>query len=287
VCLCRLVWETCGTVWLTNIPVGVRVGCGRRWRFSAGGACRGLPIAPLAIGYEFNEGVLMNRKVMGLMVCLVAAFAVSAVASAVASAVTMTLPVFSGTATSYTGTSGRGLLSIEGGASISCSADTASGTFGSTRSEGPGSITFTGCQESTAEGAPKCKSLAGTLGTITSTGTWNLVLKLDGSTDLHYLQFLLPIAGLHIECPGGTVTLFLILGAALGAITQKTGSTTSFSVKVSSTTNVQEFSEYENDSGTLVKVSLKVGEEGGKEKAGFENDEEGLIDFPSATSIEK
>jgi hypothetical protein len=141
----------------------------------------------------------MNRRVMGFLMCLVAAFAVSAMASAVASATNMTLPVFSGSVASYTGSSGPGKLSVEGGAAISCTKDSGSGTFGSTRSEGPGSITFTGCTESSAEGAPPCKSLAGTAGTITSTGTWNLVLKLDGSTDLHYLQFLLPVAGLHME----------------------------------------------------------------------------------------
>jgi hypothetical protein len=218
----------------------------------------------------------MNHKATGLLASLIAAFTVAASVPAVASAVSMTLPVFSGTATRFIGNSGATKLTVEGGASISCTKGSSEGTFGANRSEGPGSVTFTECREGGIESLP-CKSLAGTAGSVTSTGTWQLVLKLDGTSDLHYLTFSRGGAGLHIECPGGAVLLFLIIGKVLAGIAQKTAST--FTLSIKSSESRQEFSEYENNSGTLVKVSLKVSLEGGKAKAAFGNAEESLLEF--------
>jgi hypothetical protein len=225
----------------------------------------------------------MNRKVTGLLLCLVAAFAMSAVVAALASATEMKLPTFSGTDTTFTGSSGKGNLEVEGGAVIACLADSATGAV-VTRSSGTGSITFTTCTESSASGAPPCRSLGGTLGTISSTGTWNLVLRTISGTDHHYFDFVLPTQGLHIECPLAPVELFIITGSALGALTAAPPS--DFTIKVNSISGKQEISEYENNSGTLVKDSLSVTEEGGtKAKSAAESDE-GLLEFPLATSIE-
>jgi hypothetical protein len=227
----------------------------------------------------------MNRKVTGFLLCLVAVFAVSAVVAALASATTMELPKFTGTATTFKGSSGAGSLEVEGGAKIACTADSATGTVAASRNEGTGSITFTGCNESSASGAPSCRSLGGTLGTISSTGTWNLVLRTISGTDHHYFDFVLPSQGLHIECPLAAVELFIITGSALGSLTQ--AGADDFTIKVLSVSGKQEISEYENNSGTLVKDSLSVTEEGGtKAKNGAESDE-GLLEFASATTIEK
>jgi hypothetical protein len=191
----------------------------------------------------------MNRKVVGLLACLAAALAVSAVVAALASATTMELPKFTGTQTTFTGTSGAGSLEVEGGAKIACTADSATGTVATSRNEGTGSITFTGCKESSSKEGNPCRSLGGTLGTITSTGTWNLVLRTISSTDHHYFLFNLPSQGLHIECPLAAVELFLVTGSALGSIAQK--GTASFELKVLAVSGKQELSEYENNSGTL------------------------------------
>jgi hypothetical protein len=227
----------------------------------------------------------MNRKVTGLLLCLVAVFAVSAVVAALASATTMELPKWTGTDTTFTGSSGKGSLEIEGAAAIACTADSATGAVAASRNEGTGTITFTGCKESSAPNGNECRSLGGTLGTISSTGTWNLVLRTISGTDHHYFDFVLPSQGLHIECPLAPVELFLITGSALGSLVQ--AGANNFTIKVSSVSGKQEISEYENNSGTLVKDSLSVTEEGGsKAKSAAENDE-GLLEFPLATSIEK
>jgi hypothetical protein len=227
----------------------------------------------------------MSRQVTGFLLCLVGAFAVSAVVVALASATTMELPKFTGTDTTFTGSSGAAALEIEGGAKLACSADSATGTVAASRNEGTGSITFTGCTESSASGAPRCRSLGGTLGTTSSTGTWNLVLRTISGTDHHYFDFVLPMQGLHMECPLATVELFLITGSMLGSLTA--AGTSDFTIKVLSVSGKQEISEYENNSGTLVKDSLSVTQEGGtKAKNAAENDE-ALLEFPLATSIEK
>jgi hypothetical protein len=226
----------------------------------------------------------MSRKVTGFLLCLVAAFAVSAVVAALASATTMELPKFTGTQTTFTGTSGAGALEIEGGAKLACTADSATGTVAASRNEGTGSITFTGCKESSSVNGNSCRSLGGTLGTISSTGTWNLVLRTISGTDHHYFLFNLPSQGLHFECPLGSVELFIVTGSVLGSIAQK--GTTSFELKVLAASGKQELSEYENNSGTLVKATLSTSQEGGKGKASAENDEGELV-FGAATSIEK
>jgi hypothetical protein len=228
----------------------------------------------------------MTRKVTVLATCLVAAFAISAVIAAVSSA-SMTLPVFSGTAAEATGSSAAGTLSVEGSAAIKCSSSGSDKlTFESgSRHLGPGSITFSGCKE----GGEPCFSLGGSGETITTTGTWHLVLRTVSSVDSHLFLFL--VSEIHIECPKGAIKLFLISGDVAGLVSQKTGSTTAFGLTVKTVSGegkVQEYSEFENEAGTGVKTELGVKEEGGaKAKKGFEESAENVLTFTGTTSIEK
>jgi hypothetical protein len=226
----------------------------------------------------------MTRRVTVLVSCLVAAFAVSAVVAAISSA-TMVLPVFSGTATSGTGSSTTAKLTVKGGASVTCTASSDSLTFNSgSRDLGPGSLSFTTC----SQGGEECHSLGGSGNSISVTGEWHLVLFVKGGVDGHYFLFLLPSFGVHLECPAAAVKLLLVTGDVLGSITQKSGSTTEFTVKVSSTATAQEFSEFENEAGTAVKAKLETVQEGtGAAKESLENAEAGVLKFSTATAIEK
>jgi hypothetical protein len=227
----------------------------------------------------------MNRKVTGFLSCLVAAFAVSAVVAALASATTMELPKFTGSATTFTGLSGAGVLEVEGGANMACTAGSATGTVAASRNEGTGSSTGTGCKQGSSPNGNPCRSLGGTLGTISSTGTWNLVLRLLAGSDHHLFDFVLPTQGLHVECPLAAVELFTVTGSVLGSLTS--AGTSDFTIKVLSVSGKQEISEYENNSGTLVKDTLSVTEEGGTKAKVAAATGAGLLEFSSATSIEK
>jgi hypothetical protein len=230
----------------------------------------------------------MTRKVTVLATCIVAAFAISAVIAAISSA-SMVLPVFSGTATEASGTSGAGALSVEGGATIKCASsggDTLVFESGS-RHLGSGSIKFGTCTEA----GEKCFSLGGTEASeeIVTTGTWHLTLRTVSGTDSHLFLFL--VSAIHIECPKAAVKLFLISGDVAGLISQKTGSTTAFGLTVATvggSGKVQEYSEFENEAGTGVKTALAVGQEGSsKTKAGFEESKENVLTFTGTTAIEK
>jgi hypothetical protein len=228
----------------------------------------------------------MTRKIRVLVACLSAAFAVTAVISSISSAA-MTLPAFSGSDKAATGSSSSGLLRIEGGAALKCEKSAANSLeVESNRNLGPGAINFAGC----TEGGEECRSLGGTLGTVATTGSWHLVLNgKTEATDIHLFLFLLTL--LHIECPKGTVKLFLILGNIAGLIKQKAGSNLEFEISVGTVAGegkVQNFSEYENDAGTGIKTTLEVIQEGtGKAKKAFEESSANVLKFELATSIEK
>jgi hypothetical protein len=215
--------------------------------------------------------------------CLAVALALSIVVAATASA-SMVLPQFSGSAASATGDTGESIVSAEGGAAVQCKSSSDSLTVGASRNEGTATLDFSTCVLE----SELCNSLADAAGSILVTGEWHMVLMTKGGIDGHYFLFVVPSAGLHVECPHAAVKLLLFEGEFLGSIAQKAGSTTQFSLKVASAGKAQEFSEYENNSGTAVRVSLKVQPEGsGKPKAIFLNFEEGELVFGSATSIEK
>jgi hypothetical protein len=221
----------------------------------------------------------MKRRSIILMAC--AGLAVFAVVSEVASAA-MTLPTFSGSATAVMGSGGMTKLTVLGGATIKCSKVTASGTL-TTRNEGTGTVTYSEC----GQGGEPCNGLADSSGTVLATGEFALVLGTHAGVDMHYLLFSGASSGLHIECPKAAVKLLLVTGALVGLIAQMTGSTTKFSLKVTASEAAQqEYSEYENNGGTSVRLSLKTSQEGGKEKISSVNTEENVLEFGSATSIE-
>jgi hypothetical protein len=224
----------------------------------------------------------MTRRVTILVSGLIAALTATAALAAISSA-TMTLPTFSGAATPATGDSTTAKLTLKGGHSVTCTSSSESLTFNSgSRNLGPISLHFSGC----TQGGEECHSLGDTGEAILLTGEWHLVL-LAKPTDMHFLLLLLPSFGVHIECPPGLIKLLLVTGSVLGLITQKAGSTTEFSVIVNSTATGQEYTEYENDGGTVVNAHLKTVQEGsGAENEAFENAEKGLLSFNSATSIE-
>jgi hypothetical protein len=224
----------------------------------------------------------MTRKVTLLVSCLIAALAATAALAAISSA-TMTLPTFSGTATPGTGDSTTVKLTVKGGASLTCTSSTESLTFNSgSRNLGPATLHFEGCEQLEGE----CHSLGATGKMILLTGEWHLVLDLNPK-DEHFLLFLLPSFGVHIECPNSPVKLLVVTGSVLGLITLKAGSTTEYSVIVKATATAQEYTEYENDGGTVVNAHLKTVQEGtGEAKESLENAEKGLLSFPAATSIE-
>jgi hypothetical protein len=228
----------------------------------------------------------MTRKVAILAACLITALTATAALAATTNAA-MTLPTFNGTATSATGDGGAGQFSVKGGASLKGTSTSGSFTFNSgSRNLGPGSLTF----EGVTQGGESCHELGleVTSLTVKFTGEWHLVLFVKGGVDDHYFLFLLPSFGVHVECPNAAVKLLTVFGSVLGLISQKTGSTTQFSLKVLApgTPPVQEFSEYENDAGTAVKAKLETSQENGARKESTENVVESLIEFPTATAIE-
>jgi hypothetical protein len=226
----------------------------------------------------------MTRKVAILAACLITALTATAALAATTNAA-MTLPTFNGTATKGTGDGTNGKFAVKGGASLVSTSTSGSFTFNSgSRNLGPGTLTFL----KVLQGGEPCHdlNLVAELETVLFTGEWHLVLFVKGGVDDHYFLFLLPSFGVHIECPNAAVKLLTVFGSVLGLISQKTGSTTQFSLKVLAPGSVQEFSEYENDAGTAVKAKLETSQENGALKPSTENVEGGLIEFESATAIE-
>jgi hypothetical protein len=194
----------------------------------------------------------------------------------------MTLPEFSGTAaTEGKLAGGKGVVTIEGGASIKCESITGKFTFESgSRRSGPVTLDINEC----TEGGEQCRSLGDVLGVTLITGTWHLVLMTRASVDGHYV--LVSLNELHIECPGGAIKLILVTGSILGSTAAEAGSETEFGLTVKDNRKAQEFTEYENDAGTAVKASLAASQEGGKSKAAFEESEDNLLTFNGSTKID-
>jgi hypothetical protein len=229
----------------------------------------------------------MNRKVTVQVLCATAAVAFSAVVATLASATTMTLPTFNvGNGTAFTGKSGKVELTVQGTGSVKCMSSTSANEITANKREGTSTLTFKECTE--AGMGQECRSLGDALATILATAQWHLVLRTISGVDDHLFLYVLPAAGLHIECPKGAIELFLAFGEVLGLIKQEAGSTKNFTLKINvPAANLQEYSEYENDSGALVKVSLKVGIEGNPNlKPSVLNVESSVLEFVPVTTIE-
>jgi hypothetical protein len=226
----------------------------------------------------------MSRRVSVLTWCVVIVAAISALVSVGAFAA-MVLPVFSGTTTRFIGEGNVALFTLEGGRRHECtrSSDDFSFATGS-RNGGPGLIDLEECEFEDE----LCRSLGASLGSIEATGEWHLVLLTKSSVDSHYFLFALSPTGLHVECPGTALGLQLLEGGILGSINQKSGSTSEFSLGIKDHEGrSQEFTEYENNAGTSVKVSLTVAFGGGKPHSIFLESESNTLRFGSNTSIEK
>jgi hypothetical protein len=221
----------------------------------------------------------MTRRATVLASCLIAAFAALAVISAIASAA-MTLPEFSGPGTVGTGSGGAGALTISGGASLRGTSATGSYAFepGNKRL-GTFTVDFIGV----TQGGEECHSLGDTGTTVLVTGSWHLVLWLTGASDKHLVLALLH--ELHIECPKSAVKLLLVLGQVLGSIGAIGTNEKEFGLTLQDNGVAQEFTLYENDSGTGIDVTLETSQEGGKQKPSFEEQREGKITFNETTKI--
>ena len=112
-----------------------------------------------------------------------------------------------------------------------------------------------------------CKSLGDTYkntakpnegGTLLMSGTWHLV---RGDKGVPPELMLFSLKELHIECSNEKLTLTILTlmkGSVLGKITTKKGTKNEFEVEVRAERAKQEFTEYENDAGTLVKAALEA-----------------------------
>jgi hypothetical protein len=181
------------------------------------------------------------------MVALVAlaVCAVGIVMAATASAA-MTLPEFK-TKTSWTGTSGAGALKASG-VEIACTKGSNSGSLTSGNA-GTFSIKFEKCSSSIT--GTECNSEGDAAGIVLVNGSWNLVLTTISSVDKHLVWFL--VTEFKAKC--GTVTI-TTKGNVLGEITPANTSTKSYVLKEELNGTTQEYTTFENDSGTAVSASL-------------------------------
>jgi len=162
------------------------------------------------------------KRIRVIGVCLVAAFAISAVASVGASAFT---PEFYGKAAvgttvapiPFTGTLGAAFLEGKGGTKITCKAGTANGEVTGPTTTQNNTTTFTGCEvggfpcENAGAGTIKTNTLEGVLGSVAS--------KKDG---IRLYNQSTKKGGIlaSFECAGGTVKVVVtgsVIAEASGA----------------------------------------------------------------------
>ena len=210
------------------------------------------------------------------------------VLAVVSAAAPMQLPGFLGALSAGVSTSLAGKLSVSGGASISCKSDTDQFLFGGNNTVtnlGYFTIDFKGC----TQGGEECFTLGDTGGVTLVAGEWHLVLELLPTKHVWLILFLLnlPTTGVHVECPHSTVHETLITGDVLGeTMPQENGtSTVLYEVLVHATSTAQEYTSYENNAGTLLATSLRVAQEGGATKAGWEEAGEDTLRFAHPLEI--
>ncbi len=210
----------------------------------------------------------------------------SGVLAVVSAAAPMQLPGFTSPSAGV-GTSLSGKLAVSGGAAITCTSDNDQLLFtGSSSNLGTYTIDFKGCSQGGA--TLECLSPGDASGVILLSGNWSLVLR---QLPIHkWLSLiLLPSAGLSVECPHSTDHQTLITGDVLGEMMpgEVTTATELWEILVHSTATSQEFTSYENTSGTAIATSLRVSQESGATKAGFEEGGEDTIKFAAASKIEQ
>jgi len=183
-----------------------------------------------------------------------------ALATAAMSSAAMVLPNWK-TAEAGKSTSGKGELQIEGKAAVKCEEGEGSFTNETEKRLGKYTLTFKNC----TQGGEPCLSLGGTAGTVVITAEWHLVL-LEKPSMKWLIDFLLPSADPHIECLKSAVHLLLVLGSVLGLVLEAENEKAEFKIDVETENGLQKLSEFENNSGAIVKNGLEVSQEGGKQK---------------------
>jgi hypothetical protein len=224
----------------------------------------------------------MHRfKLLGL--ALISLFAFAAMTAVTASAAHMTLPEFV-TKAGYKGTSGAGVLTSSGGEEIKCSAGTNSGGMESSRKLGTFSLTFTGCEAKVLLSTEKCNTSGDAAGTILTTGTWHLVLWLNRAQTIH-IQFqwlLVPLT--KLEC--GSLAKIETKGNLLGEISPGDNVLTKhYRLIVNATATAQEFTEFENENGTIVGAELLSNLDGGSFGKATEKSENNEFETTADTLI--
>jgi hypothetical protein len=184
-------------------------------------------------------------KISGLTVVALVVVA-GAVMASVASAA-MTLPEFV-TRTSWTGTSGPGVLKASG-VEIACKEGTNSGEMEASKKLGTFLILFTKC--SSAITSTECNTSGSPAGLIEVKGTWHIVLTTISGSDEHLIWFL--ITPFTTKC--GTVNIET-KGTVLGGITPANTLTKVYTLKVETPGGAQEYTTFENDNGEKVSAVL-------------------------------
>jgi hypothetical protein len=220
---------------------------------------------------------MQRFKVLGL--ALMAVFALGAFASASASAVA--LPEFS-VETNATGTNGAGKLNLTG-AEVECTsgADTLKSA---SKTLGKFTIEFSGCELVAEECHTEVSATEKTTAKIILIGgEYHLVRGASGRV---FVWFLIPAQ--TIKCKHGA-TLIGVVGSLLGLITPLLTTTKSYEIGVNTvgTAKNQEWTEFENDAGGKVAVSLKGKIGVGTEKNVSEETANNKITTVSATEVIK
>lgn len=218
------------------------------------------------------------QRLKALWLALIAAFAVSAIASASAWA----LPEFLGTLpTTFTGTSGAGEL-VSGGLSIKCKKDTSSGTFENSK-HGTFSVDFKECTGPLNEA---CNSLGDASGIILVTG--NALSAFDSLSPLGAALILLVEPEVHIICHSIKEELILVKGAVLALVLPINVKTKKFELLVEVEAGKQKETEYWNDSGVKVKLAdpLLSSLNGGVFKESTEESKENKIETVNELTLD-
>jgi hypothetical protein len=202
------------------------------------------------------EEVVDMRRVKLLCLSLLVVFVFGVVTAAAASAVA--LPEYTVAAPAK---SAIGKITYEAtGLQLSCAKGTEqfSPSSGTPKKSGPFTVDFEECKATGQE----CHSLGSAAGTLLAGGEWRLVRGKSEEALIWYI----PSHEIHIECKAAA-TLLLLAGSVLGVITPLLIKTFSCENTLLISAGVQAVTEYENDSGTKVKVSSTVSINGGTARA--------------------
>ncbi|MGP0100919.1 MAG: hypothetical protein ACLPUT_04760 [Solirubrobacteraceae bacterium] len=209
-------------------------------------------------------------RIKTVLLALVAAFAMSLVASATASAAVPLLPLLLNkegkdlSITLFKGKSGASTFETKSGSSVKCKADTITGNITGLSTD-EAEIKFTGCT-ATLVFTLNCKTPGAASGEIilkvTSLLVWiNVAKEEPGEDDI------LPSGGLTIECTGVVKETLKVKGSTICPTTKNLSKTAT--ITCTQTKGVQAPTEYEMEGGSKVKDITET-EGTGAKTFGFE-----------------